>query len=73
MILVHVEETVHQLLQKVWSLFHKQMLVHIYEDFAVNRIRPKFLSLLLTVGVTERGYLKTIFANGEYPLFKDCV
>ena len=36
--------------------------VYIAEDFAINYIRPKFLSLLLTVkiriGVAEKGSLK---------------
>ena len=36
--------------------------MYIDEDFAKNRIRPKFLSLLLTgitrIGVTERGSFK---------------
>ena len=57
-----VEETFRQLLQKVWCLWLKQIFVYIDEDFAINLIRPKFLSLLLTgkirIGVTEWGSLK---------------
>ena len=38
--------------------------MYIDEDFAINRNRPKFLSLLLTgitrIGVTERGSFKNI-------------
>ena len=59
-----VEETFRQLLQKVWWLWHKQIFVYIDEDFAINWIRPEFLSILLTgkirIGVTERGSLKDI-------------
>ena len=43
-----VEETFRQLLQKVLCLWRKQIFVYIDEDFAVNWIRPKFPSLLLT-------------------------
>ena len=57
-----VEETFYKLLQKVWYLWRKQIFVYIDEDFAINLIRPKFLSLLLTgkigIGATERGSLK---------------
>ena len=56
-----VEETFRQLLQKVLCLWLKQTFVYIDEDFAINWIRPKFLSLLLTdkirTGVKERGSL----------------
>ena len=42
---------------------------YIDEDFAINGIQPKFLSLLLTGnfrrGVTERARLKRIFTSGE--------
>ena len=59
-----VEENFLQLLQKVLCLWRKQNFVYIDEDFAINRIRLKFLSLLLTgiirIGVTERGSLKNI-------------
>ena len=54
-----VGETFRQLLQKVWCLWRKQSFVYIDEDFAINRICPKFLCILLTgkihIGVTERG------------------
>ena len=54
-----VEENFRQLLQKFFS---QKIFVYIDEEFAVNRIRPKFLSLLLTgkirIGVTERGSFK---------------
>ena len=57
-----VEENFRQLLQKVLCLWRKQIFVYIDEDFAINEIRPKFLSLLLTgitcIGVTERGTFK---------------
>ena len=57
-----VDETVLQFFQKVWSLWRKQIFVYEYEDFAINLIHSKFLSLLLTdeirIGVTERGSLK---------------
>ena len=40
------------------------------EEFAINGIQPKFLSLLLTGkfcrGVTERVHLKRLFTSGEY-------
>ena len=54
-----VEENFRQLLQKILCLWRKQIFVYIDEDFAINEIRPKFLSLLSTgitrIGVTERG------------------
>ena len=57
-----VEENFRQLLQKVLCLWRKQIFVFIDEDFAINLIRPKFLSLLMTgiicIGVTERGSFK---------------
>ena len=44
--------------------------MYIDEDFAINRIQPNFLSLLLTGkfrrGVTERVRLKRIFTSGVY-------
>ena len=43
-----VEENFCQLLQKVLCLWHKELFVYIDEDFAINLIRPKFLSLLMT-------------------------
>ena len=59
-----VEVNFRQLLQKVLCLWRKQMFVYIDEDFAINGILPKFLSLLLTgitrIGVTERGSFKNI-------------
>ena len=39
-----VKEAFHQLLQKVWCLWDKHIFVHIDEDFAINYVRPKFLS-----------------------------
>ena len=57
-----IEENFHQYLQKVLCLWRKRIFVYIDEDFAINWIRPKFLSPLLTgkirIGVTERGSLK---------------
>ena len=57
-----VEETFRQPLQNVWCLWCKQIIVYTDEDFAINGMRSKFLSLLLTgkirIGVTERGSLK---------------
>ena len=62
--MIVVEENFRQLLQKVLCLWHKQIFVYKDEDFAINWIRPKFLSLLLTgiirIGVTERGSFKNI-------------
>ena len=59
-----VEENFRQLLQKVLCLWHKQIFVYIDEDFAINRICPKFLSLLMAgkirIGMTERGSFKNI-------------
>ena len=63
-----------QFLQKVPSLWHKQIFVYIDEEFAINGIQPKFLSLLLTGkfrrGVTERDFLKRIFIKGEYTVIQ---
>ena len=57
-----VEENFRQLLQKVLYFWRNQIFVYIDEDFAINWIRPKFLSLLKTgiirIGVTERGRFK---------------
>ena len=43
--------------------------MYIDEEFVINGIQPKFLSLLLTGkfrrGVTERVRLKRIFTSGE--------
>ena len=59
-----VEENFRQLLQKVLCLWRKQIFVYIDGDFAINWIRPKFLSLLMTgiirIGVAERGSFKNI-------------
>ena len=68
-----VEENFRQLLQKVLSLWRKQIFVYIDEDFAINWIRPKFLSLLMTgiirIGMTEMGsfiiYSEYIRRSGE--------
>ena len=71
-----VEETFGQLLQKVLRLGRNQIFVYIDEDFAINWIRPKFLSLLLTgnvpIGVTERGSFKKYSKAMHIPFFKDC-
>ena len=44
--------------------------MYIVEEFAINRVQPKFLSILLTGkfrrGVTERVPLKRIFTSREY-------
>ena len=64
-----VHENSRQFLQKVQSLWLKQIFVYIGEEFVINGIQPKFLSLLLTGkfrrGVTERVRLKRIFTSGE--------
>ena len=48
--------------------------MYIDEDFAINEIRPKFLSLLLTgitrIGVTERGSFKKYSGCGAYPVLQ---
>ena len=48
--------------------------MYIGVDFAINFIRPKFLSILLTgkirIGVTERDSFKKIFGSGAYPGFQ---
>ena len=72
-----VQENKSKFLQKVRSLWRKQIFVYIDEEFAINGIQPKFLSLLLTGkfrrGVTERVRLKRISTSGEYiPLFRGC-
>ena len=57
-----VEENFRQLLQKVLCVWRKQVFAYIDEDFPINGIRPKFLSLLLTgitrIGVPEKGSFK---------------
>ena len=64
-----VEVTFRQLLKRVWNLLHKQIFGYLDEDFAINLIHLKFLSLLLTgkirIGVTERGISKKIFLSSE--------
>ena len=71
-----VEENFRQLLQKVLCLWRKQVFVYIDEDFAINWIRPKFLSVLMTgvirVGVTERGSFKKYSEAVHIPFFKGC-
>ena len=64
-----VQENYRQFLQKVRSLWRKQIFVYIDEKFAINGIYPKFLSLLLTGkfrrGVTERVRLLGIFTSDD--------
>ena len=71
-----VEENFRQLLQKVLCLWGKQIFVFIDEDFAINRIRLKFLSLIMTgiirIGVTERGSFKKYSEAVHIPFFKGC-
>ena len=49
---------------------------YIDKEFAINGIRPKFLSLLLTgitpIGVTERGSFKKYAEAVHIPFFKGC-
>ena len=63
-----------QFLQKVRRLWCKQIFVYINEEFAINRIQPKFLSFLLTDkfrrGVTKRVRLKRILTSGEYTVIQ---
>ena len=71
-----VEENFRQLLQKVLCLWRKQIFVYIDEDFAINGIHPKFLSLLLTgitrIGVTERGSFRKYSEAVHILFFKGC-
>ena len=71
-----VEENFRQLLQKIFCLWRKQIFVYIDEDFAINWIRPKFLSVLRTgiirIGVTERGSFKTYSEAVDNPFSKGC-
>ena len=64
-----VQENKRQFLQKVRSLWGDQIFVYIDEEFMINGIQSKFLSLLLTGkfrrGVTERVHLKRIFTSCE--------
>ena len=72
-----VEENFRQLLQKVLCLWRKQIFVYIDEDFAINVIRPKFRSLLLTgitrIGVTKRGSFKNYSEAVHIPFFTKAV
>ena len=67
-----VQENKRQFLKKVRLLWRKQIFVYIDEEFAINGIQPKFVSLLLTGkfrrGVTERVRLKRIFTGGEFTI-----
>ena len=69
-----VEENFRQLLQKVLCLWRKQIYVYIDEDFAINCIRPKFLSLLMTgiicIGETERGSFKKYLEAVHIPVLQ---
>ena len=69
-----VQENERQFLQKVRSLWRKQIVVYIDEKFAIIGILPTFLTLLLTGkfrrGVTERVRLKRIFTRGEYTVIQ---
>ena len=71
-----VDETFRQLLQKVWCLWCKQICVYIDEHFAINLIRPKFLSILLAgkirIGVAEMGSLEKYSLTMHIQLFKGC-
>ena len=65
-----VQDNQCRFLKKVRSLWRKQIFVYIDEEFAINGIQAKFLSLLLTGkfrrGVTEWVCFKRIFTSGEY-------
>ena len=69
-----VQENKRRFFQKVRSLWRKQIFVYIVEEFAINGIQPKFLSLLSTgkfrSGVTERVCFKRIFTSGEYTIIQ---
>ena len=71
-----VEEIFRQLFQKVLCLWRKQIFVYTDEDFAINWIRPKLLSLSMTgiihIGVTEMGSFKKYSGAVHIPFFKDC-
>ena len=64
-----VPENKRQFLQKVRSLWRKQICVYLDDEFAINGIQPKFQSLLLAGkfrrGLTERIRLKRIFTSSE--------
>ena len=57
-----VEENFRQLLQRDWGFLHKHIFGYLVDDFAINYIPPKFLSLLLIgkicIGATEMSMLK---------------
>ena len=69
-----VQKNLRKFLQKVRCLWRRQIFVYIDEEFAINRIQPKFLSLSLTdkfrKGVTERVRLKRVFASGEHTVIQ---
>ena len=71
-----VEENFRQFLQKVLCFWRKQIFVYTDEDFAINWIRPTFLSLLMTgiirIGVAERGSFKKYSEAVQIPFFKGC-
>ena len=71
-----VAENFRQLLQKVLYLWRKQIFVYIDEDFAINWIHPKVLSLWMTgiirIGVTERGSFKKYSEAVHIPFLKGC-
>ena len=72
-----VEENFRQLLQKFLRLCSKEIFVYIDEDFAINRIHPKFLSLLMTgiilIGVALISCFKQYSEAVHIPFFKGCV
>ena len=57
-------------LEMVGSLWFKQILVYIDEDFTINWTQSNYLSPVLTGkfcrGVAEKVHLKRIFTGGEY-------
>ena len=70
-----VEENKRQLLQKVLSLWCKQLFAYIDGNFAINWIRPNFLSHLLKSkihrGMKERVGLKKITSSGNDDICRD--
>ena len=72
-----VEETFRQLLQIIWCLWLKQLFVYTDEDFKINSILPRFLSLILTGKNSYRrdrkGYSQRIFVSGTYPVYPNVV
>ena len=71
-----VEENFSQLLQNLLCLWHKEIFVYIDEDFAINWICPKFLSIMMTgkirKGMTESGSFKNYSEAVHIPFFKGC-